>query len=177
MRSFFVLTALGHDRVGIVDELAEILGSEACNIEESRMAVLGKEFAVILLGSGEPEAAEKLTTRIPALRKELGLQIEIRPTESQQASPEGRPYTIEAVSLDAPGIMHSVTSILKEAGVNIEEISTETSSAPWTGATMFIMRGTLILPAGVNAAELRERLESLEHKQDMDIKLEPVSLS
>jgi glycine cleavage system transcriptional repressor len=173
MRSYFVLTALGHDRVGIVDELTEILSSESCNIEESRMAVLGKEFAGILLGSGEPEATEKLSTRIPALRNELGLQIEIRPTESQKTSTEGRPYSIEAVSLDAPGIMHSVTAILKETGVNIEEVSTETSSAPWTGATMFIMRGTLILPAGVHAVELRERLEGLEHEQDIDIKLEP----
>ena len=175
MRSFFVLTALGHDRVGIVDELAEILGTEGCNIEESRMAALGTEFAVILLGSGEPAAADKLTARVPDLRKELGLQIEIRPTESQRTSPAGRPYAIEAVSLDAPGIMHSVTAILKDSGVNIEEVSTETSSAPWTGATMFIMRGTLILPPGVHAVELRERLESLEHEQDIDIKLEPLN--
>lgn len=176
MKAYFVLTALGHDRVGIVEELTEILGNEECNIEESRMAVLGKEFAVILLASGEAQAVERLTDRLPRLREELGLQIEIRPTESESVIPAGRPYLIEAVSLDAPGIMHSVTAILKESGVNIEEVSTETSSAPWTGATMFIMKGTIILPQGVHAVDLRERLESLEHEQDIDIKLEPRSL-
>ena len=171
---YFVLTAVGTDRVGIVEELAEILEEKSCNIEESRMAVLGREFAVILLASGSPEAVKMLTSGADELRARIGLQAEIRPTAAPGELPAGRPYSIEAVSLDAPGIMHAVTAVLKDAGVNIEEISTDTTSAPWTGATMFHMEGTIVLPQGVHASELREKLSSLEHERDIDIRLEPL---
>ncbi len=174
MGDFFVLTAIGRDRVGIVDEIASILGRQGCNIEESRMAVLGREFAVILLASG-PDGIIQTLKSSENLEEELGLHVEIRSTEAPGAEAAGRPYVIEAVSLDAPGIMHAVTAVLKEARVNIEEISTETASAPWTGATMFQMKGTVILPADLNAAALREKLEKLEHERDIDIVLKPVN--
>ena len=175
MGEFFVLTALGRDRVGIVDEIASVLGKKDCNIEESRMAVLGKEFAVILLASGPRGILETLSSGIDAIRLELGLHVEIRSTEAPGPNSAGRPYIIEAVSLDAPGIMHAVTAILREEKVNIEEISTETTSAPWTGATMFQMKGTVILPPDLNAADLREKLERLEHQRDIDIDFKPVN--
>ncbi len=174
MSDFFVLTAIGRDRVGIVDELASVLGRQGCNIEESRMAVLGREFAVILLASG-PEGILDTLKGTENLESELGLHIEIRSTEAPGTGAAGRPYLIEAVSLDAPGIMHAVTAVLKETKVNIEEIFTETASAPWTGATMFQMKGTVILPADLNTASLREKLEKLEHERDIDIVLKPVN--
>ena len=175
MAEYFVLTAIGTDRVGIVDELAEILEARGCNIEESRMAVLGKEFAVILLASGPPQAVADLKAETESIRSGIGLHVEIRSTESPGAPAGGRPYRIEAVSLDAPGIMHAVTTILKREGVNIEEISTETSSAPFTGAVMFHIRGVVILPPELHAAALREKLGSLEHERDIDILLEALN--
>ena len=44
-----VITALGDDRPGIVDELSNALFKHKLNIEDSRMSVLGGEFAVLLL--------------------------------------------------------------------------------------------------------------------------------
>jgi len=175
MGDYFVFTAIGTDRVGIVDEIAAILEAENCNIEESRMAVLGTEFSVMLLASGGPGIVQTLEKDLPGIGKKLGLHVQIRPTRAPLESSEGRPYSIEAISLDAPGIMHAVTAVLRKAGTNIEEISTETTSAPWTGATMFQMRGTVIIPREVHVAELRDQLEKLEHQRDIDIVLKPLN--
>ena len=174
MTMYFVLTAIGRDRVGIVDELAEILERQHCNIEESKMAVLGREFAVILLASGRNDDVESLSVGIQEIRDQLGLHAEIRMTGAPDESASGRPYTIEAVSLDAPGILHSVSAILKESGVNIEEISSDTTSAPWTGAVMFHLQGVIILPPELHVVQLREKLAALEHDRDIDIVLTPV---
>ena len=48
-RAYAVLTAIGPDRVGIVDDVSGAVSEGSCNIEESKMAVLGGEFAVIML--------------------------------------------------------------------------------------------------------------------------------
>ena len=116
MGDYFVFTAIGTDRVGIVDEIAAVLEAENCNIEESRTAVLGTEFSVMLLASGGQGIVQILEKDLPDIGDKLGLHVQIRPTRAPRGSSEGRPYSIEAISLDAPGIMHAVTAVLKRAG-------------------------------------------------------------
>ena len=50
--SQLVLTALGPDRPGIVDTISKYIFKHNGNIEDSRMTVLGSEFAMIMLISG-----------------------------------------------------------------------------------------------------------------------------
>ena len=44
--SYLVITALGKDQPGIVNTLSKLALDSGCNITNSRMAVLGGEFAV-----------------------------------------------------------------------------------------------------------------------------------
>ena len=49
MDSYLVVSALGTDRPGLVEALSETVVESGCNINDSRMAVLGGEFAIIML--------------------------------------------------------------------------------------------------------------------------------
>jgi glycine cleavage system transcriptional repressor len=171
--SFAVFTAIGLDRVGIVDDLAGLVASHGGNIEESKMAVLGGEFAAVMLVSMEPAALENLSTAIPALQNKLGLRLELKGTRKQETAASGRPYILETISLDTPGIVHAVTAIIKAYGINIEELETATQPAPWTGAPMFRMRATIILAPQVSVAKLKADLALLESERDLDISLKP----
>ena len=51
MQKNFVLTLTGPDRIGIVDEVTGLLLERGGNVETSRMARLGGEFAVLMLVS------------------------------------------------------------------------------------------------------------------------------
>ena len=51
-----VLTAVGPDRIGLVEEISEFVVKHQCNIEDSKMAVFCGEFALILLVSGTPDS-------------------------------------------------------------------------------------------------------------------------
>jgi glycine cleavage system transcriptional repressor len=175
MKSHAILTAVGPDRVGIVDDLTILVLERRCNVEESRMAVLGGEFAVILLFSGDREDVEGLIRDMPGRGKSLGLQVALKETQPPATSPDSRPYLLESVSLDTPGIVHSITSLLRRHGVNIGDLETDTVPAPWTGAPMFVMKARLTLPAAVPIAGLREELEALETEQNLDIKLTAIS--
>ena len=60
MLAYIVLTAIGPDRPGLVDEISSFLAARKINIEDSRMAVLGGEFAIIMLASGETGTVDLL---------------------------------------------------------------------------------------------------------------------
>jgi glycine cleavage system transcriptional repressor len=84
---------------------------------------------------------------------------------------------IESVSLDTPGIVHAVTALLHRHGINIENLETDTTAAPWTGAPMFVMRGRISVPPEISLATLREEIETLETEQNLDIRLTPVTVA
>ena len=172
-KGFVVLTAVGPDRVGIVDDISGVVSHAGCNIEESKMSVLGGEFAVIMLVSGPAGSVESLAESLPDLGQKLSLHIECRGTREPSAGDKGRPYLLEAVSLDTPGIVHAVTAILRSHGINIEDLETDTGCAPWTGAPMFRMKAHLVVGPTVSVARLKEELFHLQQEQDLDIALKP----
>jgi len=171
---FMVLTAVGPDRVGIVDDLAGAITAGGCNIEESKMAVLGGEFAVIMLVSGPPASVDSLGASLPRLGDSLGLHVSSQSTHEPRAAERGRPYLLKAVSLDTPGIVHAVTALLRRHGINIEDMETETAPAPWTGAPMFRLTAHLVIGSTVSVNHLKRELAHLQQQQDLDVTLKPV---
>ncbi len=175
MRAYAVVNAFGADRVGLVDDISEAVLGLSCNIEESKMALLGGEFAVIALVSGEADQVASLLSNLDVLADKLGIAITGRPTSATVEVPSGRPYRIESASLDSPGIVHAVTALLREFSINIEELETETSGAPFTGAPMFHMRILAVVPSSVRIKDLRVRLQDISVDQDLDISILPVT--
>ena len=173
MKKHAILTALGPDRVGIVDDLTALILEAGCNVEESRMAVLGGEFAVILLLSGGQHEVGRLIEGLPARAAGLGLQAALKETAPPQPDAGSRPYLLETTSLDTPGIVHAVTSVLRRHKVNILSLETDTAAAPWTGAPMFHMRARLGVQGPIGG--LREELAELEAGTSLDIRLEAVA--
>jgi glycine cleavage system transcriptional repressor len=171
--TYAVLTALGKDRVGIVNDITAVLEKAGCNITDSRMAILGGEFAVIMLVEGSAAALGKLSADAPALSAKLALAVSVSATTPPSPDAEGRPYLIESYSLDAPGIVHAVSAVLHGFGVNILDLDTETAAAPWSGAPMFRMRARIMVPAKVQISELRKTLAALEQERDLDIAIKP----
>lgn len=170
-----VLTAVGQDRIGIVDDLSSAIEARKGNILESRMSVLGGEFAVIMLLSGEKRTISSIMGDLDQLEASTNLRIEIKPTNKAEKDKNGIPYTLSCVSLDSPGIIHSVTRFIRSEGINIENLETETSHAPWTGAPLFKMKAHVIVPLSVSVQDIRSGLNQLEHEKDLDISFKAVT--
>jgi len=174
MKSYIVLTAVGPDRPGLVDEISAFLSSRNANIEDSRMAVLGGEFAVILLASAEKKVAEKLGSQIDDLKKITGLGIQIKPTVSPGERPlkPSMPHRLTATSMDHPGIVHEITRLLHSHSINIESLDTHVTNAPLSGAPIFNMRGIISVPVEVRISSLRRELADLGDRLNVDIDLD-----
>ena len=154
--NYLVITALGKDRPGIVNTLSKSVLDSGCNITNSRMAVLGGEFALILLINGSEDAVAAMQKQLPSLEERLHLTIIAKTTAPRVAEQHWIPYRVEVVAMDHPGIVHPITEFFSTQKINIEELETETYAAPHTGATMFALQMTVAVPHTLPISQLRE---------------------
>ena len=174
MESYAIITAYGTDRVGLADDVSMKILTYDCNIEESKMAVLGGAFAVVILISGPEKQVDWLVTDAPSFGEDLGMTVAAQRTVGHREDATGRPYLIESTSLDTPGIVHAITSLLRENNINVEDLETETSRAPFTGAPMFHMRIRAVVPQTVRVQQVKERLEDIALERDLDVSMSPI---
>jgi glycine cleavage system transcriptional repressor len=168
-REYLVLSAMGPDKPGIVNQLSGFLYETGANIEDSRMAVLGEQFAVILLASGEHGLEAKLRPRIADIEGHTGLTVSMRASVGRQTSRPGIPCELIAIALDNPGIMHSISHAVARRGANIESLDSSSAPAPLTGAPLFTMRMVCSLPEDVRFATFKAELESVGNELGVDV--------
>ncbi|MBL4868363.1 MAG: hypothetical protein JKY67_18510 [Pseudomonadales bacterium] len=174
MKEFLVISTLGSDQPGIATALSRLVTKSNCNIDDSRMTVLGGEFAVLMLISGNIEHIKGLERDLPALAKKLNLTTITKRTNSRTLDSPERPYTVEVVALDNQGIIHEIASFFSEQGINIENMETETYAAPHTGSPMFSLAMTVNLPADIQILGLREHFLSFCDDRNLDSNIEPL---
>src|SRR5262249_15997720 len=81
----------GRDRPGIVADLAELIYECDCNLEDSSMTILGTEFAVLLLLSGEDADVERrLSAGCKRLEGGKRLTVFFRPLDEPPPGPAPR---------------------------------------------------------------------------------------
>lgn len=174
MQNMMVISALGSDRAGIVRALTGAVLERGGNIHDSRMTVLGGEFAVLMLVSGEPTTLERLEADRDALAAELDLLITLKRTRKPGERRAAMPYRAEVVAMDHPGIVHEVARFFSDRGINIDDLSTDTYPAPHTGTEMFSLEMALSIPAGESLAALREAFLDFCDERNLDAGLEPI---
>ena len=173
--AYATVTAIGKDRVGIVDDIAGFLTGLGHNIEESRMALLGGEFAGIVLVSGDESAVDRLVHEADSFGARAGLTVRVVGTDNPPNDRADPPYRLSAYSLDTPGLVHAVSSVLRDLSINIEDLESYVTAAPWTGAPMFRMEARIVLPSSVPIGRVKDALAKLESERDFDIRLDPVA--
>src|SRR5208282_2793851 len=81
---YLVLSALGPDRPGLVAEVTHYVTERGGNIEDSRMAVFGGEFGVMMLISGSADEIARVAREHGELRQATGLDVTTRDTKSPE---------------------------------------------------------------------------------------------
>ncbi|MGA8147219.1 MAG: glycine cleavage system protein R [Gallionellaceae bacterium] len=172
--NYLVITASGEDKVGLVDRLSSKITESGCNIEESRMAVLGGQFALIMLLSGPWNALSKLEGQMGQLGVQLGLTIIHKRTQKRERTQPAVPYSVEVVAMDHPGIVRDLAAFFSRNGINIEELQTDTYPAPHTGTAMFSVTMTVGIHADVHIPTLRGNFLDYCDDLNLDASFEPV---
>jgi len=173
---YLVLTAVGTDRPGLVAELTAVVAVRGINVADSRMAVLGGEFALMMLLAGSPETLAEARRDLEAAANRVGLDLIVKDTRSPAAHRAGhvRSYEISVHALDHPGIVHAVTDTLQRLGGNVVSLSTSAYQAAVTGAPLFEMSLSADFPSDVTAVRLRAALDEVSETANADVEVRPV---
>jgi len=179
MKRWFAMSAIGRDRPGIVADLAELIYECDCNLEDSSMTILGSEFAVLLLLTGEGADVEShLSAACKRVEWEKRLTVFFRPLDAAPpgygATPPRRRFELQATGVDKAGIVARVARCLADVGINITHMATQSRPEPLSGTPMYNMQIRMDAPAGVDEPVLRRALEGIATLLHVEITLQPI---
>jgi glycine cleavage system transcriptional repressor len=172
MQTNLVLTLTGPDRIGIVENVTGLLVARGGNVEVSRMARLGGEFAILMLVSIPAEHVADLETDLESLSAQ-GYKVTttlVRPTRAEVHS-DWIPHRIEVHGADHEGIIQEVAHFLSQRGINIEAMDSETTPAPISGVPLFIMTAEVAVPPNLAGQGWEAGLEDLSSHLNVEIRV------
>ena len=165
-----VVTIVGADRHGIVSLLAERAQQFGANWAASRMTRLAGEFAGMVHLEVPRENADALALALRALESN-GLQVVIARSDGNALPYDLRSVELELVGEDRVGIVSSLTKMLAQRSISIENIHTEIVRSGGTGKQTFKVQAQLLVPAHLSVDDLRAELGALASEMMVDIAL------
>mgnify|MGYP001547786921 FL=1 len=169
-----VISAIGTDRPGIVNELSQLIVQNNGNIDDSRMTVLGGEFAIILLISASPDELNKIESILCREAENLALSVISKRTGAPDAKAETIPYIVDVVAIDNPGIVYKLADFFSSRHINIQSMRTDRYQAPHTGTQMFAIEMIIAIPANLGISDLRDEFLDLCEDMNLDASIEAV---
>jgi glycine cleavage system regulatory protein len=166
---FLILTVIGDDKPGLVGKLSAAISAHQGNWLESSMSHLAGKFAGIVKVAIAAERAEALQSALAGLS---GLRISGETASGEKSAPAGRRLKLSLVGHDRIGIVREVSQVLAHHAVNVEELSTHTSSAPMSAEIMFHADIELLAGPELDARALTAELERISNDLMVDINLD-----
>lgn len=158
MNFHLVFSLLGADRTGLVDQLSKAVTESGGNLEASRMAVLGSEFAVMMLVAVEASHREALEQAVRERANELQMSVQVKETRPPHETAARRVVTVDVTGADHEGIVHPVVNWLASQGCSITSLTSHVSPAPHTATMLFSMSLLVEAPSALSAVEMQRRL-------------------
>lgn len=169
--AYFIITAFGEDRPGIVAKTTKVLYEKGLNIEDSSMTRLNNEFTIMLIVKGEADQQE-LKDIFEKLGKEENLAFVVKqlPEETVSKPSVHYPQTVDIVvyGADKLGIVYNVSKLLADLRINISDLRTEKTDH------LYIMFIEAQLPAEISVETLQENIERLKKDLNVDIAIHQV---
>ena len=167
-----VISAIGSDRPGIVNELSQLIVQNNGNIDDSRMTVLGGEFAIILLISATDNQLTEIEQILNQQAASLELNIITKKTNDNSLPEKQMPYIVEVLAMDNPGIVYKLADFFSSRKINIQSLQTDRYPAPHTGTQMFAIEMVIAVPQTIIINELREDFLDLCEDMNLDASIE-----
>ncbi|WP_300452160.1 ACT domain-containing protein [Accumulibacter sp.] len=164
-----ILTVIGDDRPGLVEQLATTISQYHGNWLESSMSNLSGKFAgIVCVSIAEPQLAA-LTGALAALP---GLRITSEVSRAAATAAGVRRFKLSLVGHDRIGIVREVSQVLARHGINVEDLSTHTASAPMSAELLFHASAELTASSTLDVGRLTSDLENLSNDLMVDITLD-----
>ncbi len=166
--SSVLLSISGHDRPGIVRDVAEAMLHLNANIEDSSMTALRGRFAMMLIVRlSENGSMGELKAALAELERRTGLTVQSQAISNEEMSTEAvePDYVVTVHGADHVGIVHAVTESLAELNISVVDVSTQSQSAD--DGNIYMM--ALEVAAGDQGQAMKAALDKVAERIGMDI--------
>lgn len=159
MTHHLVVTAIGENRAGIVNEVACHVSDCGCNIVDSRLGIFGNEFTFILLLSGSWNQITRLETTLPLFGQSQQLITMMKRTQVLNQPSYVLSADADITLTDRPGIVNRCTQFFSDAGWDIQAMQNQTLNGEHNGK--FQTHFQLNLPEQLSDDEAQATFERL----------------
>lgn len=176
----YILIAFSKDRPGIVADITQIIYENHCNLEDSAMANLAGEFALIFLFSPlssnkDADLQEFFGRECRRLEREKGITAFV--SSVGELPPQSRKEAIETATItaeghDHAGIVYKISRFLAEKQINISSLNSTVKSSPESGGTIYSLVINVQFPITVGREEIEKGLRRLGDELLIDINFE-----
>jgi len=160
-----VLSIIGKDKPGLVDDVAQAVANAQGNWLKSSFCQLAGHFAGFVEIKLPKDQHNKLVSDCHALSS---LQITLLPAHDDTVGGTSS-LIVKVTGNDRQGIVRDVTGALRSFDVNILELDTSCESAPNWGSQLFSATIRVELPEGLTADKIREAIENIADDLMVDL--------
>ncbi len=173
MANYALLSAIGRDRPGIVAAVSAVLFEAGCNIEDSTMARLGGDFAIMLmLRLPVGLTSQQLAPRFSQAQRQLQLTLNVTDILPEEVEPqaESARHLILVYGSDKPGIVAKIASLLADRNINITNLRT---SVIQRAQPLYVMTIEVELPPFIDQGELTRPLQTAAKELGVHVEIKP----
>lgn len=171
METSYIITFIGDDRPGLVEQLSKVIEENRGNWHESQLSQLGGKFAGLVLVSIPQDGAQQLETALKGLA-DSGLSVRLTPASAGQSIPAARKITLSIIGPDRLGIVREISQALASHQVNVVEMDSQVTSAPMSAEMLFQARIDAEIPRDTNLDDLSDMLDEIANQMTLDISLD-----
>jgi len=171
MKTTLILSVIGADRPGIVDDLSSVIIDNGGNWLESRMCNLAGQFAGVLLVECVAEKQEGLKSALRNLGND-GLQIQMTQGGKGQQANARDTIELEIAGPDHPGIVHDISHFLAERDISIFDMVSHCEEGAMSGGYVFHSHISATIPKSHEIADVEDLLDDLADSLNVEITLD-----
>lgn len=171
-----VVFAVGKDRPGIVAGVSKVLYELNCNIEDSTMAILKNQFAMILIVTPPIDLTrEKIKEKLKEVAGSLSLKITVNEVADEELTDtweNAKRHILTVFGADKVGIVYKVSQTLADRGINIADVKTKVMRGK--NGNVYAMVLEVDIPPEVNMKELKGALKEVSRQLEVDLNLREI---
>ena len=174
MKRMIAVTAVGLDRPGIVAGFTQTLFNNGCNLEESSMTLLHRDFAMIILISlPDSLSIEHISQEIKKTSDQFNLSFSLRELSSDEISntksDSEANYSLSIYGIDKAGIVYSFTNLLAQKSINIIDLETQITHTEKQPLYSIVM--DIFIPDSVDLDSFNKEIKTKSEEMTVDFSL------
>lgn len=167
------ITLIGQDQQKLLAEVLSAVSDCNCKVIDLRAT----QFVTLTLGclliEGNWNHLAKFENSLNALEKRLALKVQTQRIEkTEKHRDESLAYAVEVLGLEQNNALNYITTFLFEREIVINEISSCSYQAPYTGSPVFSTKLIIFIPSHVSFLRFREDFFDFCDSLNIDVMLD-----